>query len=66
MVVEEQQEQEQQQQQQQQKQKKQHSHVVVEELLQLLVTEIDANLLEGVEFEDLKTWWEKMIIYRKS
>ena len=33
----------------------QHEHVVVEELLQLLVTEIDANLLEGVEFEDLKT-----------
>ena len=30
-------------------------HVVVEELLQLLVTEIDAYLLEGVEFEDLKT-----------
>ena len=32
-----------------------NKHVVVEELLQLLVTEIDANLLEGVEFEDLKT-----------
>ena len=46
MVVEEQQEQEQQQQQQQQKQKKQHSHVVVEELLQLLVAEVDAELLE--------------------
>ena len=32
-----------------------NKHVVVEELLQLLVTEIDAYLLEGVEFEDLKT-----------
>ena len=29
--------------------------MMVEELLELLVTEIDANLLEGVKFEDLKT-----------
>ena len=29
-------------------------HVVVEELLQLLVTEVDADLLEGVELEDLE------------
>ena len=29
-------------------------HVVVEELLQLLVAEVDADLLEGVELEDLE------------
>ena len=28
--------------------------MVVEELLQLLVTEVDADLLEGVELEDLE------------
>lgn len=27
----------------------QHEHVVVEELLQLLITEVDADLLEAVE-----------------
>ena len=32
----------------------QHEHVVVEELLQLLVTEVDADLLESVELEDLE------------
>ena len=32
----------------------QHEHVVVEELLQLLVAEVDADLLEGVELEDLE------------
>ena len=33
----------------------QHKHVVVEELLQLLVTEVDTDLLESVELEDLET-----------
>ena len=28
--------------------------MVVEELLELLVTEVDTDLLEGVKFEDLK------------
>ena len=32
----------------------QHEHVVVEELLQLLVTEVDTDLLEGVELEYLE------------
>ena len=33
----------------------QHKHVVVEELLQLLVGEVDAQLLVGVHHKDLKT-----------
>lgn len=32
-----------------------HKHVVVEELLELLVGEVDAQLLKGVHHEDLKT-----------
>ena len=31
-----------------------HKHVVVKKLLQLLITEVDADLLEGVKFEDLE------------
>merc|ERR1719391_548231 len=33
----------------------QHKHMVVKKLLELFVTEVDADLLERVEFEDLKT-----------
>lgn len=33
----------------------QHKHVVVEELLELLIGEVDAQLLEGVHHKDLKT-----------
>ena len=32
----------------------QHKHVVVEELLKLLITEVDADLLKRVELKDLK------------
>ncbi len=32
-----------------------HKHMVVEKLLELLVAEVDAHLLEAVEVEDLKT-----------
>merc|ERR1719394_740179 len=33
----------------------QHKHVVVEELLQLLITKVDTNLLKSVKLKDLKT-----------
>ena len=37
-------------------------HVMVEKLLQLLVTEVDANLFERVELENLKAWKRRKIM----
>jgi len=33
----------------------QHKHVLVEELLELLITEVDTNLLKAIVVKDLKT-----------
>jgi len=43
-----------------------HEHVVVEELLQLLVTEVDTDLLETVELTEEKNIIKSMITLQCS